>query len=172
MIFTEDLPAAERDMDTDLWYGTVTSMEYGRQEEKLYVEEPSLLVWPLYRSIRDFRTGEVAGVIELDVSFTNMIQAGSLRKEAEIRTEYTAEDGTLVFQTKPLDTDEKYLSFSDTVSNAGITLKSMIAVNTVTKSARQMIWKVGLVALAGIFLMMILTYLIIRSSLRRLIVMV
>ena len=171
VIFTEDLPAAERDMDTDLWYGTVTSMEYGRQEEKLYVEEPSLLVWPLYRSIRDFRTGEVAGVIELDVSFTNMIQAGSLRKEAAIRTEYTAEDGTLVFQTKPLDTDEKYLSFSDTVSNAGITLKSMIAVNTVTKSARQMIWKVGLVALAGIFLMMILTYLIIRSSLRRLIVM-
>ena len=171
VICTEELPDAGQEMASDLWYGPVTSMEYGRQENHFFVEEPHLLIWPLYRSIRDFRTGEVIGVIELDVSFANMIQAGNLRKEAEIRIEYTAEDGTLLFQTKPLDTDEKYLSFSDTVPSAGITLGSMIAVNKVTETARKMIWKVGLVALSGILLMMILTYLIIRSSLRRLIVM-
>ncbi|MDO5549218.1 MAG: sensor histidine kinase [Eubacteriales bacterium] len=146
-------------------------------------------VLPAWLVIRDFRTDQPVGAVELDIPLEKLIGDRVLR-EIDSNTLFFLldEQGEILYETEAMTEDafrqvsfsqEKqvqewtldgtvYLAISSRCSKTNLIRVAMVPKRSVTKAAQSMLMPVGLVALAGIVCMMLLIYWTIRQLLNRL----
>ena len=174
-----------------IWYGEIYSRENTGGETELKLVDSEDLIFPVYLNIRNVSTDEIIGVVELCIPFEKVIAARSLsNEESGVQYIFSGKNGETIYQSGNLWAQRPEILADDLVSlvdsvewdgivyrileteNAETGIKCMVLLeeNRIVQSARNMIWKVGLVAAAGIVLILLMTYVVIKKMLNRLVV--
>lgn len=162
------------------------------KSSSLEIIDDAGLVLPIYLKIRNVSTDEIIGVVELDMPLEKLLDTRDM--EESIPDEQFLlinQSGSILYQTGEFKEEEavqiasgpqnkifssrihgkEYRIFARTGSRTGMTYAALIHKDSVVKTARDMIWKVGIVAVVGIFCIFVMTYLLLSRMLKRLVVM-
>lgn len=190
-LFTEEFPL---DAPTISYGEPRKPQELIRSQEssRLRIIDDAGLVLPIYLKVRNVSTEKVVGVVELDMPLEKLLDIREI--EAGISSGQFLllnQSGDMVYQSGELEEREaariaagprnrafsvsigkkEYSVFGRTNDRTGITYAELVDRASVVKAARDMIWKVGMVAVFGIFCILVMTHLLLSKMLNRLVVM-
>ena len=183
----QNLEMAE--MYQGIWYGNAYAWEENGANTSLANQED--LIFPAYLNVRNVSSEKLIGIIELSIPFEKVIDSRNLRNlEAGVKYVFSDSTGATIYQSeelwnqRPQVLEEDLLSLVDSViwngtvyrileseiPEIGIMCTVLIEEKLIIQSAQEMIWKVGIVACVGIIFILLLTYLVIKKMLNRLVV--
>ena len=177
------------DADTAAFYYAAPRLEStGNDNKNFSIVESANRYLPVWLIVREFRTGQAVGAIELDISLEKLVGDRTLKEEySHTAFLLTDSQGTVFYQTGALPQEisnglfsendsvqeltldgETWLAASSRCSRTGMLRTALREKASVTESARQMLVSVSAAALIGIVLVMVLIALTIRRMLKRL----
>ncbi|MBQ8856778.1 MAG: histidine kinase [Lachnospiraceae bacterium] len=183
----QNLEMAE--MYQGIWYGNAYAWEENGANTSLANQED--LIFPAYLNVRNVSSEKLIGIIELSIPFEKVIDSRNLRNlEAGVKYVFSDSTGATIYQSeelwnqRPQVLEEDLLSLVDSViwngtvyrileseiPEIGIMCTVLIEEKLIIQSAQEMIWKFGIVACVGIIFILLLTYLVIKKMLNRLVV--
>lgn len=173
-----------------IWYGDVY-VQGSTQENNLNVMNSENVIFPAYLNVRNVSTDELVGIVELCIPFEKVIASRTLpNEEAGVRYVFADASGETIYSSADLWTQRPDMLKGDLASlvdsvewdgtlyrilevenqETGIVCTALMEEEQIAQSANEMIWQVSGVALAGILLILVLTYVVIKKMLNRLVV--
>ncbi len=172
----------------NLGYGAVKVLGNGDSDAETEVRTETSSVLPLYLSVNNVNTDEQIGIVELDMPLDQICAFRQIRRADELESAIVDSDGILRLLTDSslqqdlndqmtavgqsiqtvLLQEEQYRILAQSEERSGLNAVVMVRQNDVVASARNMIWKVGLVAAAALTAVMIGIYFLVHRTLARL----
>ncbi|MDO4321885.1 MAG: histidine kinase [Lachnospiraceae bacterium] len=189
-LFAEDISS-----DAPVCYGAPrkpTEIIRSQESSRLQIIDDAGLALPIYLPVKNVSTDEVIGVVELDMPLEKLMDVNEIEKSIpnglfvlfDQREELVYQSGEISekeaarIASGPRDSifsaemeKKEYSVFGKTNDRTGITYAMLVDQASVVKAARDMIWKVGIVAVLGILCILAMTYLLLSRMLKRLVVM-
>lgn len=181
----------EADLYQTAWYGNVYRMESSAQGTDLNLANTEDIIFPVYLNIRNVSSDRIIGIVELSIPFEKVIDSRRLLNETSgVKYIFSDKTGEIIYQSENLGIKRQQIFENDLVSlvdsvecngtvyrilqkenkETGIICTVLLEENIIVQSARDMIWKVGAVAAVGIVLILLMTYVVIKKMLNRLVV--
>lgn len=166
-----------------IWFGDVQQLNGNASNRQFQVVNDNKYVVPVCLFIRSVNTEEIIGIVELDVLFEKIIDSRGLIDTREMEDYiFLNEAGEVAFQTgnftakeiknlKDPDTPSEYRIIKSKSQKANINSFVLMKNETIIKAANNMIWRVGLIAILSAFIMVFLSYMVVKALLKRLVVM-
>lgn len=181
----------EADTHQTIWYGNAGSIESHTQTINLNLMNAEDIVLPVYLNIRNLSSDKITGIVELYIPFDKVIDARNLpEKETGVNYIFSVPTGEIIYQTE--DYGKYYPGMSEDEGNrslklvrwkgkgyritrkvnekTGIVCTVLLEEDLIVQSAKSMLRKVSIVAIAAILLILLMTYLVIQKMLNRLVV--
>ena len=180
----------EAERHNGIWYGNIY-VQGSTQEENLNVMNSEDVIFPVYLNIRNVSTDELIGIVELCIPFEKVIASRTLpNEESGVRYVFSDTSGDSIYSSadlwsqRPDELQEDLVSLVDLVEwdgtlyrilevenqETGIVCTALMEEQKIIQSAKEMIWQVSVAALIGILLILVLTYVVIKKMLNRLVV--
>lgn len=171
----DDFPALDvMDQEKEIVFGAPKDTDgivLDGMENNLKFTDRENLVLPAYLQIRNISTDRLIGVVELDMPLDKLIDSRAVKNMGN-DNQFVLYDpkNRILFQTGDYDRNSRGIlsddcSFDTTQITGTVFVKESIAI----RPARKMIGNVCIVAVLGIVCIMVLTYLVIKQMLNRLV---
>lgn len=180
----------EAESHEGIWYGDTYS-QGSTQESNLNVMDSEDMIFPVYLNIRNVSTDELIGIVELCIPFEKVIASRDLpNKESGVSYIFSDISGETIYSSSNLWVQRPDTLKGDLVSlvdlaewdgtlyrileveneETGIVCTALMEEQKITQSANEMIWQVSVAALIGVLVILVLTYVVIKKMLNRLVV--
>lgn len=167
-------PDASGKAGQDIFFGKIGegNRSSGGNGKDFEIANGAARTLPIYMNVRNIRTDEVVGVVELDMPVEKLVDSRTVKSTlGEMAFLLLDEEENVLYQSGEIEDITAVRKCSKAFEQIDAQGMVTISEEAVIGAARNMIWKVCLVAVAGVLCMMLLTYLIIRGMLNRLVVM-